>query len=135
MKTVALILVLFSVSVKCYSQTTDPQKLFYLQESERYRKMKNTGTVLTVVGGVLFATGLVTIINTSTSSYSSPSSSTHIRNGFYAYIGGAACLGAGIPLMIVGGSKQRKLYAKSQGLSVRINAAPTNRGLTFTYRF
>ncbi len=133
MKTVALMIILFSVGVKCYSQT-DPQKLLYLREAERYRKMKNTGTVLTVVGGVLFATGLVTLVNSSTNYYSN-STPNDVRNGLYAYIGGAACLGAGIPLWIVGGTKHRKMLAKSEGLSVRINAMPTNRGLTFTYRF
>jgi uncharacterized membrane-anchored protein len=132
MKTTALLVFLFSFTAHCYAQL-DPQKMLYLQESERYRKMKNTGTVLTVVGGILFATGFVTIVNTTTS-YSQTSSSD-LEYGFYAYVGGAACLGAGIPLWIVGGNKQRKYAAKSQGLTVRLNANPTQKGLTFTYRF
>ncbi len=135
MKIILLVVFLLSLSVHCYAQA-DPQKMLYIQKAEKYRKMKNTGTVLTVVGGVLFVTGLVTLVNASTSTYSSTQpTSGDIRNGFYAYIGGAAALGSGIPLWIVGANQQGKYEAKAQNLSVRINANPRQRGLTLTYRF
>jgi hypothetical protein len=134
MKTTLLVIFLFSFTAHCYAQV-DPQKMLYLQKAEKYRKMKNTGTVLTVAGGILFVTGLVTLVNASTNNTSSQTTAGDVRNGFYAYVGGAAALGSGIPLWIVGSYKQEKYEAKAQNLSVRINANPQNKGLTLIYRF
>lgn len=135
MKTIVLLVFLFSISAHCYAQV-DQQKLLYVQKSEKYRKMKNTGRILTVLGSVLFVTSIVTAVNSVNTT--TTGTSTQTSNGEYApwaYLGGVAGLGAGIPLWIVGGYQQRKYEAKLQNLSVRINAAPQNRGLTLTYRF
>ncbi len=136
MKTLVLILLLFSMSFVCYSQV-DPQKMAYVKKSEKYRKMKNTGRVLTVLGGVLFVSGIVTLSKSSII-YNSNGTQSTIGNpglGALEYLGGVAGLGAGIPLWIIGGHNQKKYDAKLQNLSVRFNATPQHKGLTLTYRF
>jgi len=49
-------------------------------------------------------------------------------------IAGYACLGAGLPLWIVGGINHKK-YSKLRDLSINLNATPQSQGLTLTYRF
>lgn len=136
MKIAVLLCFFLCLSAQCYAQI-DQQKMLYLQKSEKYRKMKNTGRVLTVIGGALWVYGVVTIVNSvnTTNGGTSTSSNGDAQNGALAYLGGIAGLGAGIPLWIVGGYNQRKYEGKLQNLSVRINASPQNKGLTLTYRF
>ena len=137
MKIVILLGFILCLSAQCYAQI-DQQKMLYLQKSEKYRKMKNTGRVLTVIGGGLWIYGVVTIvnsINTSNNGGTTTSSSGDLQNGSLAWLGGIAGMGAGIPLWIIGGHNQRKYEDKLQNISLRINASPQNKGLTLTYRF
>lgn len=137
MKTIVLLVFLFSISAHCYAQV-DQQKLLYVKKSEKFRKMKNRGTGLAVVGTILFIAGIVTLSNV-TYAYNSSGVATATsgkpEQGALMFLGGVAGLGAGIPLWVVGAHNQRKYEKKYQNLSVRINAAPQNRGLTLTYRF
>ena len=99
--------------------------------------MKNTGRALTVIGGVLFVTGIVTLAN-NIKAYNNGSptySPADTRKGYLEYLGGIAGLGAGIPLWAVGGHNQRKYEDKLQNLSVRFNASPQNKGFAIIYRF
>ena len=137
MKIVVLLSFILCLSAQCYAQI-DQQKMLYLQKSEKYRKMKNTGRVLTVIGGGLWIYGVVTIvnsINTSNNGGTTTSSSGDLQNGSLAWLGGIAGMGAGIPLWIIGGHNQRKYEDKLQNVSIRFNASPQNKGLTLTYRF
>lgn len=111
---------------------TQDNKLFYAAKAEKYRKMKSTGTTLTVLGGVLYVVGYATLSNATT--YSS-GSSNNVGTGVVAYLLGVAGLGAGIPLWIVGGHQHRKYNKKLEGLSFRFNMNPQRKGLTLAYRF
>ncbi|MEO7991746.1 MAG: hypothetical protein ABI663_19490 [Chryseolinea sp.] len=136
MKILIPLFVILFLTFQCYGQV-DPQKLKYLQKTEKYRRMKNTGRAITVIGGVLLVTGIVTITN-SIKAYNNGSptySAGDTQKGFLEYLGGLAGLGAGIPLWAVGGHNQKKYEQKLQDLSVRFNASPQNRGFTITYRF
>jgi hypothetical protein len=132
MKSIVLILFFFSFSIACYSQV-DPQKMLYIKKAEKFRRMKGTGCVLTVIGAGLFITGVVKTVD-AINTYNSTGATSDEPVGLY-FLGGAAGLGAGIPLWVAGGYKQRKYEKKLQSLSVRINTNQQNRGLTLTYRF
>jgi hypothetical protein len=130
-KFVIICTVLGLLNSRLYAQqnTETIEKVDYAAQAEKYRKMKNVGTALTVVGSVLFVSGLVTMHN-----------ATDLYDGIFGtgavlFVGGCVSLGVGIPLWIVGGVQQKKYSAKPQQLSVRINATPQNQGLTLTYRF
>ncbi|HOX82874.1 MAG TPA: hypothetical protein PLS08_07575 [Chryseolinea sp.] len=136
MKTILLLGFIFTLSVQCYSQI-DPQKLLYLQKAEKARRMKNTGRALTMVGGVLFITGIVTSVN-NIKDYNNtgiPLSSSELRNNFLLYAGGTAGLSSGIPIWVLGGTNQRKYDDRAMSISFKINTSPQNKGLTLTYRF
>jgi len=117
-------------------------KLFYAGKAEKYRKRKNTGATLTVLGGVLFVVGVATLANSSYNTYYNGSTGTTTNSttgnpeaGSLALLFGMGGLGAGIPLWIVGAHQQRKYEAKLQNLSFRFNLNPGGKGLTLSYRF
>ena len=127
------------MSVQTFAQF-DQDKLFYINKIEKYRKMKNTGTALTVAGGVLFVVGVATLVNTvqsttTTGSSTQTTTSGNLELGLIGYFGGAACLGSGIPLWIIGAHSERKYTRKLEGAYVGFNLAPQKTGLTLTYRF
>lgn len=139
MKIAVLIGFILCLSAQCYAQI-DRQKLLYLQKSEKYRKMKNTGRALTVVGGAVWIYGIVTLVKSANAQYNNggtPTSSSNkdAQNGSLAYLAGTAGLGAGIPLWIIGANNQKKYENKLQNLSIRFDVNPQNKGLTLTYRF
>jgi hypothetical protein len=140
MKIVTLLTFLVFTALQSFAQH-EPDKLLYMAKVEKYRKMKNTGGVLTMGGGVLLIGGLVTLMNssTTTTSYSggSPqtSSTGNAAGGFVAYLVGTACVGAGIPLWIVGGNNHRKYSRKLESVSVNLNVDPQKNGLTLSCRF
>jgi hypothetical protein len=115
-------------------------KLLYAGKAEKYRRRKNTGATLTVLGGVLFIVGFATLSNSSynttyNGSYSTTSTTGNPEAGAYALLFGMGGLGAGIPLWAVGAHQQRKYNAKLEGLSFRFNVNPQGKGLALSYRF
>jgi hypothetical protein len=140
MKIFALLTFLLFTSLQTFAQQ-DADKLFFLKKSEKYRKMRNTGATLTVGGSILMVVGIVTLLNstiTTTSTYGSPGQTTTTGNpggGFAAYLIGAAGVGAGVPLWIVGGISHGKYERKLQSLSAGVNVSPQASGLRLTYRF
>ena len=118
------------------SVTTGDDKLFNAGKVEKYRKLKNTGATLTVVGGVLFVVGVSMLLNSTTTYYNGQtSSSSNAGTGAIAYVLGVAGLGTGIPLWIVGAHQQRKYTKKLEGVTLRFNLHPQGQGITFAYRF
>ena len=132
MKALTLMIFLASLSLQCYSQV-EKEKFFYAQKVEKFRKMKNTGKLLTAAGSVLLVTGILTLTNSST--YNSTNSNNQVQTGLLAYIFGIAGLGSGIPIWIVGGHQQNKYEEKLMTISGRFNMNTQQAGLTLTYRF
>ena len=132
MKILTLLIFLTCFAVQSYAQM-EKEKFFYVQKIEKYRKMKNTGRLITIAGGILFVTGIVTLTNSST--YNSSNSANNIQTGVLAYVFGIAGLGAGIPLWIVGGHSQSKYEEKLMIISGNFNINPHQSGLTLTCRF
>jgi len=115
-------------------QLQNQEKIDYFGKVEKYRRMKNSGIALTVVGSVLLAAGTITVLNATVEEmFYVESKSADI--GVACMLAGQIGLGAGIPLWIVGANNQRKYSMKVQELTVKINATPQSHGLTLTYRF
>ena len=127
----------FLIAIQSIAQR-DPDKLFYAQKVEKYGRMKNTGATLTVTGGILVIVSISMLIkagNTTNQNSTQQSLTAAEQNAILVYYLGAASLGAGIPLWIVGGHAQRKYERKFESISLRVNLTPQKTGLTLTYRF
>ena len=57
MKFFTLSSIFLLITIQSFAQL-NPDKLFYLTKAEKYRRMKNTGTTLTVTGGILMVVGV-----------------------------------------------------------------------------
>lgn len=139
MKTLTLLTFLLFTGIQCFAQQDDDRSLFQ-KKAEKYRKMKNTGIVLTFGGSVLSIVGAVTLLNSAPSStyYYGSTQTTNTGNaagGAIAYLLGAACVGTGVPLWIVGGINHGKYTRKLEALSARLNVAPQGKGVKVTLRF
>lgn len=143
MKAILLLLlsasILFVVPLKTLAQYNS-EEMLYVHKVEKYRKMKNAGRILTFGGTVLTIVGVVAVANapkTQTTNGYGQTVTTIDESGFggaLAFIAGAASLGAGIPLWIVG-SKAEAKYRRKLGdsyLSLNINYQQV--GLTWRYQ-
>ncbi|MBX2968018.1 MAG: hypothetical protein KF803_01495 [Cyclobacteriaceae bacterium] len=139
MKITLLVCFLAFMAIESFGQQNQ-DKMFYAAKAEKYRRMRKTGTTLTVTGGILTVVGLVTLSNSSYEVYSSGGTTykTSTGNpglGVAAYLLGAGGLGAGIPLWIVGSKSERKYNQKLEGITAGIRLSPQQAGLTLRYRF
>ncbi|HCW06768.1 MAG TPA: hypothetical protein DGG95_05320 [Cytophagales bacterium] len=125
------LVVLFSVS----QLNAQQDQLKY----EKYRRMKGTGTALTVLGGIATIVGVSMMTSveytTTTNQYgqqqTTPNDSGTAVGGALLFLGGTGMLGAGIPLMIVGSKKAKKYKVYSSSLN--LDLAPMRAGLSFRF--
>ena len=137
--TILIASVLFSVT--CGAQINE-EKALYMQKFEKYRRMKNTGQILTFGGSAMMVIGIVMISNAAESSYNSyggssynSQSSGNAGGGIAMYLLGGCAVGAGVPLWIVGGINKGRYERKLNEVSLTFNSSPQNRGLGIRYRF
>jgi hypothetical protein len=141
MKTFLLISFLTCIVFQSHAQQIQQDKEFYFQKSEKYRKMKSAGRALTLGGSVLSALGMITLLNSSTTTtsngYGQSQTSTegNVVGGALMYLFGSACVGAGVPLWIVGGINEGRYNRKLEGVSLELKLNPQTTGLALTYRF
>jgi hypothetical protein len=137
MKKLVLIAIFLAPILNVYSQM-DSDKALYIQKAQKYKKMKDTGTVLTVGGGILTIIGYITTFNSSITTtddgYGNVTTTTegHPVGGFLALMAGHAGLGAGIPLWIIGKNKERKYNQKLEGVSFKLNLNRQVAGVTLS---
>jgi hypothetical protein len=140
MKYFFTLLFLLSLSIPMFAQMNS-EKMLYLEKAEKYHRMKRTGVSLTLAGSVLWVAGIVTLVNATTTTVSNgygPSQTTTTGNaeaGLAAYLVGTGCIGAGIPLWIVGGVSEGRYRRKFNAVSASANVNPHGAGLTLRYRF
>lgn len=136
MKSLSIFLILFCCFGNVYSQI-DPQRSLYITKAEKYRKMKTTGTVLTVGGTILTIIGIATLANveTTTNSYGQIHTTGDPVAGTLEFLGGLSAMGAGIPLWIVGAHAEAKYNRKLEMLSVKASVNRNGTEIKFTYRF
>lgn len=140
MKHFFFVVFLLFIGAQTFAQMNS-DKMLYLQKIEKYHRMKRTGTTLTVLGSALSVVGLVTLLNSSTTTTSNgygPSQTSTDGNpgaGLAAYLVGSACVGVGIPLWIVGGVNEGRYQRKFDDLTIEAGVAPQGGGFTLRYRF
>lgn len=134
MKFAALLLFLVLITVQSYCQNNS-EKLLYVRKSETYRKVKNTGATLTVVGAISLIVGNVISNNTPEYTGTGKAPSGLHDDGLIWKAAGVVGLGSGVPLWIVGAVNQKKYENKLENLFVRYDLNPQGGGLTLTYRF
>lgn len=110
------------------------EKIDYFKKVEKYRRMKNGGMTLTIMGSVLLVAGTITVLNSTVDEVFYTESKT-ADAGVACLVAGHISLAAGIPLWIVGANNHKKYFQKVQQLSVKINSTPQSQGLTLMYRF
>lgn len=128
---ILFLLILFS-SVQLFGQQ---DQLKY----EKYRRMKGTGTVLTVLGGIAVIVGFSMIGSadyaTTTNQYGQQQTTTNdtgqVVGGALLLVGGGAMVGTGIPLMIVGSKKSKKYKVYNSSLNLELS--PLRAGLKFRF--
>jgi hypothetical protein len=113
--------------------------MFLLQKTEKFRRMKNTGATLTVVGTILTVAGIVTVVNnveeTVPGSQTYTATNDKAATGAIMWLVGVGGMGAGIPLWAVGAHKYKSYSQKLNAVSIRFNASPQRAGLTLAYKF
>jgi hypothetical protein len=138
MKFLLVSIFLFSLSFSALAQY-DADKMFLLQKTEKYRRMKNTGATLTVVGNILTVAGIVTVLNnveeTVPGSQTYSATNDKAATGAIMWLVGVGGMGAGIPLWAVGAHNYKKYSQKLNNVSLRFHAAPHRAGLTVAYKF
>lgn len=139
MKHFLFVIFLLFISAQVFAQL-DPDKALYLTKVEKYRRMKKTGTTLTIAGTALSIVGFVTLLNSSVTTtqngpYSQTTTDGNFGAGLAAYLVGSACVGAGVPLWIVGGVNEGRYQRKFDALTVGASVSPRQAGLTLRYRF
>lgn len=139
MKHFFFVMFLLFISAQAFAQI-DPEKALYLQKIEKYHRMKRTGKTLTFLGSALSIAGLITLFNSTTTttyngSYYQTTTDGNPGAGLAAYLVGSACVGAGVPLWIVGGVNEGRYQRKFDALTVGANVSPRQAGLTLRYRF
>jgi hypothetical protein len=123
----ALFLVVL-VTFACQAQYKNDSTT-YVIKIQKYHDMRTVGTLLTMAGSGMFVAGLVTMANNLWDD------DQKFQNGLVVYVLGAASLGAGIPLWIVGAHNHKKYLEKLRTLSLNVNAGTSYHGLTIRYRF
>lgn len=139
MKILLLLVFLSFTAINTFAQI-NAEKLLYLEKSEKYRKMRNAGTILSIGGTVLVVAGMATILNAAeeTNTYYGTASTVDedkLAKGVIMYVAGIASTGAGVPLWIVGGINHARYNRKFQQLSANVIFSPRTSGLRLTYRF
>jgi hypothetical protein len=133
-KFITLLSFLLLIALQSFGQL-DSEKYLYFRKIQTYRKMKNTGAMLTLLGVTAIVVG--DVIANNQPPYTGPGKApSNIFNESNLWKGGGiVSLGVGIPLLIIGGANQIRYEKKLDNLLIRVNASQTITGITVTYRF
>jgi hypothetical protein len=136
MKLIVAVL-LFAISFSSVGQI-DQQKMLVLKKIEKFRKMRNIGLAMAVVGATAGITGMVRIYKgTNCNSTTGQCTSTASDEDVALWLAGAPLFSAGLPIGIIGHSNMKKYERRLMGTGVSLNLqlSPRHQGLVLTYRF
>jgi hypothetical protein len=129
-------------SIDFSERSSNPIPSDYLNPDKcaKFKKMKKAGIVLLIVGGSLFVAGTAAIVVGAARYYDNDLNDPFETNdgtglligGSLGMVFGLAGVGAGIPLMIIGGKKSKQ-YCHSSSSSLYL--APGKKGIGLQYRF
>lgn len=137
MKYICIALLLLC-SFKGMSQIISDEKALYVQKYEKFKRMRNTGIPMMIVGGVMSVVGISQMASAeyTTDMYGNKTSDdpAAVRGAMLFLIGAPVC-GTGTVLTIIGSSRMKKYNQKLEGLSLNLKTAPMQAGLALTYKF
>ena len=121
-------------------------KEFYKSKITKFTKMKKTGTVLAISGGVLTVAGIVMASNANwreqdnSNNYYSNSNQTYTTDadgvfGVLFIMAGVSMCTTGIILHTIGSKNIKRYTAKLNAVSINTIYRPQVKGLTLTYHF
>jgi hypothetical protein len=137
---ITIAIALFVLTINQSVAQSDPNKTLQQQKMMKYKKMKNAGVILIVVGGILAVTGGIVeasqIDESSTSViWSSAPAPEHNNTGTVLFCSGLVVAGVGIPLTIAGNRKYKYYKQNPDVISLGVKAQPHATGLSLTFRF
>ncbi|HYG40025.1 MAG TPA: hypothetical protein VD908_15465 [Cytophagales bacterium] len=115
----------------------DSQKLLYLKKVESYKRMKNTGFIMTGIGVVTTAVG-VSIIAQEERNYNNNSSKfdeDRVVTGILCAVLGIPITAGGLVLGLIGTHKVNRYRDKLDNLSLNFRYAPSQKGIVLKYTF
>lgn len=118
----------------------------YQYKINKYSKMRNTGTVLGVGGGILTVVGIVLVSNadwdqqTTSDEYGNTNSNYNTTSGsgiagVFCIVGGVSIGTVGIIIGTIGSKSVKKYQAKMKNVSFNFNCTPKQQGFVLSYRF
>lgn len=141
-------LALIAFSLRLAAQTNVPvlspgvsgdNKLLYAHKVEKYKRMKTSGALLIIGGGILAIAAVSTLSNVQyqTNPYTGQRTTNDPKyvSGILMLIGSEACLGAGIPLAIIGSKQSKRWQRKLDGVTLNFKLSPKQQGLALVYKF
>ena len=97
------------------------------------RKMQRAGTVLTVIGGVTLFAGNIMYWNIYNDDGNSDSQEEKVDTSVHVMLGGLGLMAVGIPLLVIGKTKERNIRIEAKLFNYKGNA-PIN-GIGLKIRF
>gem|GEM_PF-2461858 len=126
-------IVAFLINIPSVAQV-DQRKYIYEGKIEKFRKIRNHGTVLTISGLGLAAVGTGLLISIQ-SDHNEDDNSLKFWYGICAAELGADMIIGGIILSMVGSHKIKQYRKKINNLSMGLIYTPERLGLSITYNF
>lgn len=134
-KTLLLLILFFFISEAQVFAQLDERKVFYLKKIETYKRMRNTGFIMTGIGLLGTIGGIVIINDESNKSQYGYYDEQRLQTGVICFLLGIPLTAGGTVLGLIGTHKVIKYNQKLDNLSLNINYGAYQRGLTLRYKF
>jgi len=133
--TCCIVSVLMISKIAVQAQTAEQ----YQKKIDHFESMKNTGTIVALIGIPVSIVGIITyrsgIKNSESSSDAQLNSFIQIPVGVALMVIGGAGIISGLVLTVMGNSKMYEYQKKLENLQLGTYYTPQHAGFTLTYRF